>query len=53
MEKEQLQKRFRELAQPLVEFLQKNYHPHAKIIIDCSSAEIVEGVIGEPFEIND
>ncbi len=53
MNKEQLQKQFRELAQPLVEFLQKNYHPHAKIIIDCTSAEIVEGLVGEPFEMND
>jgi hypothetical protein len=53
MNKEQIQKEFEELAKPLVVFLQKNYHPHAKIIIDCTSAEIVEGVCGVPFEMND
>lgn len=53
MYKTELQKKFRELAQPLVEFLQKNAHPHAKIIIDCTSAEIVEGLVGETFEMND
>ena len=42
---------FRELAQPLVEYLRKNYHPHAKIIIEYDGAEIVEGVLGEPFPI--
>ena len=41
---------FRKLAQPLVEFLRKYYHPHARIIIDYESAEIVEGVLAEPFQ---
>ena len=40
---------FRKLAQPLVEYLRKHYHPHARIIIDYESAEIVEGVLTEPF----
>lgn len=42
---------FKELALPLVEYLQKHYHPHAKIIVDFDGAEIVEGVLGEPFQI--
>ena len=41
---------FRVLTEPLVEYLRKNYHPHARIIIDFDSAEIVEGVQGEHFE---
>jgi hypothetical protein len=41
---------FRALAEPLVEYLRKNYHPHARIIIDFDSVEIVEGVRGEHFE---
>lgn len=53
MEKEELNKEFRELAEPLVRFLQKNYHPHAKIIINYDSAEIVVGEIGESFDIPD
>jgi hypothetical protein len=35
---------FDELVIPLIEYLNDNYHPHAQIIIDCNSAEIVEGV---------
>ena len=42
---------FRQLTQPLVEYLRKNYHPHARIIIEYDSAEIVEGILGEPFPI--
>lgn len=42
---------FRELALPLVEYLRKHYHPHAKIIIEYDGAEVVEGVLGEPFPI--
>ena len=53
MIKPELRTEFRELAKPVVEFLQKNFHPHARVIIDCTSAEIVEGVCGELFEMND
>lgn len=41
---------FRELVMPLMEHLRKNYHPHAKIIIDWDGAEIVEGLLGEPYK---
>jgi len=27
----------------LVEFLQYNYHPHVKVIVDCVGAELLEG----------
>ena len=53
MNKEKIREEFRELAKPMVEFLQKNFYPHARVIIDYTSAEIVEGIIGEPFEMND
>lgn len=49
MEKEKLTKEFRELSEPLVKFLRKNYHPRARIIIDCESAEVVEGDMAEQF----
>jgi len=35
-----------ELSRLLIEFLNRNYHPHAKIIIETDSAEIVEGTKG-------
>ena len=41
---------FEKLSRPLIEFLNKNYHPHAKIIITTDSCEIVEGLIGRVIE---
>lgn len=46
-------KSFKELSIPLIKFLQKNYNPHTKIIIDCNSAEIVEGILSEVYPNND
>lgn len=34
---------FEEAAKPLIKFLCENYHPMCKIIVDCDSAEILEG----------
>jgi hypothetical protein len=39
------QKELFDLASPLIEWINKNYHPHVKIIIDCNRAELVEGVM--------
>ena len=36
---------FKRLADPLIEWLNNNYHPHAMITIDCTHAEISEGVM--------
>jgi len=44
---------FTALCKPLNEWLQKNYHPHAKIIIETNYAEIVEGVTGISFKVKD
>lgn len=44
---------FKELCKPLNDWLQKNYNPHTKIIIENGHAEIVEGLIGVPFEVLD
>lgn len=35
---------FKHLAEQLVQYLCENHHPHTKIIIDGTGAEIVEGV---------
>ena len=48
-----MKEEFTKLVQPLVEYLRKHYHPHARIIIDYESAEIVEGVLGETFKIEE
>lgn len=44
---------FEKLAKPLNKWLQKNGHPHMTIIITFDSAELVEGKIGVPFELQD
>jgi len=33
-----------EAAKPLIEYLNNNYHPHCKIIVECDSVEVLEGV---------
>jgi len=43
-------KELEKLAQPLVEWLQANHHPLCTIIITQISAELIEGIIGVPFE---
>lgn len=42
-------KEFEELVKPLMEYLHKNFHPHAQIIINWDGAEVVEGKIGVPY----
>jgi len=36
-------KEFEALAKPLIKYLNDNHNPHAQIIIDSTSAEVVEG----------
>ena len=36
--------KFEAAAEPLMEYLAEYYHPHIKIIVDSSSAELVESV---------
>jgi hypothetical protein len=33
-----------EAAKPLIEYLNNNYHPHCKIIVECNSVEVLEGL---------
>ena len=41
---EEQREKFREAVKPLVEFLNNNCHPHVRVIIDDSTAELVEGI---------
>jgi hypothetical protein len=34
-----------ELCTPLIEWMNKNYHPHTKIIIESNGCELVEGIL--------
>lgn len=43
MENKQLSKELEKLVKPLQEWIFKNYHPHAKVIVDSTMAELVEG----------
>lgn len=42
---EQKAAEFNELVKPLMKWMDKNFHPHIKIIITSLNAEIVEGVM--------
>ena len=42
---EEKREEFKELSRPLIKWLNDNYHPHVKIIIDPTSAELVEGLM--------
>jgi hypothetical protein len=48
--KKEQQEEFFKLARPLIEFLNRYLHPHAKIIITTDYCEIVEGLIGGVIE---
>jgi len=45
-------KEFEKAAKPLIEFL-ANYHPHVKAIVDCNSAELVEGLAMVNYDMTD
>lgn len=42
---EQQQKDFNKVANSMIEWINKNGHPHMTVIINSDSAEAVEGVI--------
>jgi len=38
------QKEFENAVRPLIAFLNANCHPHVSVIVDCTNAELLEGV---------
>lgn len=51
MESEKM-KELEELSVPLIKWINDNYNPHSKIIIDCDSAEVISGemrIINQTF----
>lgn len=48
---EEQKKEFEKVSRPLIEFMNKNCHPHVSTIVDCTHAEILEGVCS--FSTND
>lgn len=45
-EKERKSIEFNDLTRPLIKYINDNYDPHTKIIIETTSAELVSGIIG-------
>ncbi len=43
----------RDLARPLHDWLQKNYHPHAAIIIDYDGVKVVEDAMWMPIKTDE
>lgn len=41
-------KKLKELAEPLVDFLKNNYHPHAAIIVTEERTVVVEDIASTP-----
>lgn len=39
--------KFEKAVRPLIKYLCENHHPHTKVIVDCTTAELVEGVMTE------
>jgi hypothetical protein len=42
-EKERME--LRDLCIPIIYWMNKNWHPHTKLIIDCNGYEFVEGLL--------
>jgi len=43
----------KQAAMPLLDFLNKYYHPHAYAVVTEGRVEIVEGDIGTPLPVRD
>ncbi|MHB1328007.1 MAG: hypothetical protein ACYC2K_07380 [Gemmatimonadales bacterium] len=41
---EQQRREFEAVTRPVIEWLNKNCHPHVSVVIDITSAELSEGV---------
>jgi hypothetical protein len=37
------QEEFERLSRPLIKYLCENHHPHTKIVVTCTNAELLEG----------
>lgn len=35
----------KEAAKPLIEFINEYGHPHVRVIVDCDTAEMLEGIV--------
>ena len=44
---------FKKVTQPVIEWLQKNGCPHDYILIECASAELLNGKKGYSVEVPD
>lgn len=42
-----------DMTKPIIEFLQKNYHPHTSVVVTNERVMIVEDVLSLPFPSED
>ena len=42
-----------EASKPLLDFLNKYYHPHAYVVVTEGRAEVFEGVMAAPLPVRD
>ena len=47
------QQEFEKLCAPVVDYIQKKWHPHTRIIIDWDRASIFTEQLGVPFQVPD
>lgn len=45
--------KLQELCKPVNDWLQKNHNPHTKIIIETDHVELVQELMGAPYEVLD
>ena len=45
MSNDDLYEEFEELTKPIIHFINKNFHPHTQIVIDSTSAQVLEGIM--------
>jgi hypothetical protein len=44
------QEEFEKVCRPVIKWLNDNCHPHVTVTIDCTSYELLEGILSLPVE---
>ncbi len=49
-EMEQRHRDFESVVKPIIKYMAENYHPHTTLVINSTTAQVVEGVISTRTE---
>ena len=44
---------FQKLAEPMMLFLQREFHPHVTAVIENTTAQLMEGLVGHVIDLKD